>query len=226
MELAFETVAHLSLRELILSENQLRRLDPRFSDLFHPGRRTPTTGLGGRDASQLASTSWILSGWGLLDLTHNPLDCVCEMAWLAELIEAEYQDQISLQSAFETGRRSTRSLEDTGGPATTVLSGTGSDASSGNSLGDTGHVRRMSELNLTCAGPPALRGKRLPKTRGLLCPAPMVTGIEVQLYPTEMNLAQLTCVAKAQTPPRLMWAFQVENQVNHLSDFSSIIMQM
>ncbi|CAH8566282.1 unnamed protein product [Heterobilharzia americana] len=73
-------------------------------------------------------------------------------------------------------------------------------------------IRLMYHMNMTCAQPSDLAGKRLPHSWDYFCPLPSITGIEINMLTPNSDLAQLICIGKGRPTPSLAWTYKIHGQ--------------
>ncbi|CAL8080748.1 unnamed protein product [Calicophoron daubneyi] len=128
-------------------------------------------------------------GWGYIDLTDNPLNCNCQLIWLPKLIEE--QMYFLHRSSALVRPLNARDEED---------------------VSTESPIKLMHQINLTCASPPFLAGKLLPRSWNFFCPVPKVVGVDVSLPTASADFAQLTCIGRGQPSPSIAWTYRVQGQ--------------
>ncbi|CAH8853121.1 unnamed protein product [Trichobilharzia szidati] len=191
----YETIAEAKPKQLSLSDNKLTWLDPQFAELVIDSSKLKSYHSSGRLSS--SSHSPIL---GYLDLSNNPLNCNCQLVWLSRLSESQSYDAYQYMNSKELTNNNNNNND------------LQMDASDWPVSPSESSIRIMQHLNMTCAQPPSLAGKRLPRSWEYFCPLPSITGIEINLLTPSADLAQLTCIGRGRPTPSLAWTYKIHGQ--------------
>ncbi|CAH8527228.1 unnamed protein product [Schistosoma turkestanicum] len=201
--LDYETIAEARPKQLSLSDNMLTWLDPQFAELVIDSSKS-------NNLHYLSTGSHdVGSNLGYLDLSNNPLNCDCQLVWLSKLIESQSYDAYQY---INTGKDLTtnRNNDNNNNHKKDVTDWSNSPTESSSSSSSS--IRLMQHMNMTCAQPPALAGKKLPRSWDYYCPTPSITGIEINLLKASADFAQLTCIGKGRPTPSLAWTYKIHGQ--------------
>lgn len=190
--LSYSLFSTTHTRHIDVAKNNIRSLDPRFATIIQPMSQR--------------NTQDILA-WGSLDVTDNPLRCDCSLYWFTQLIERQRQaiEPLLKAEGFKQvegnllNKQRPRSIRNTGVAPHDLSS-------------STEQVKRMYRLDIRCAEPEALKERRLPQPRDLLCPPPRIVGVDVMLFDGSPDTAQVTCYARGKPAPSLAWTYKVHDQ--------------
>nr|CAH8857735.1 unnamed protein product [Trichobilharzia regenti] len=193
----YETIAEAKPKQLSLSDNKLTWLDPQFAELVIDSSKLKSYHSSGRLSSSTHSP--IL---GYLDLSNNPLNCNCQLVWLSRLSESQSYDAYQYINSKElTNSNNNNNNNDLQ-----------MDAADWPVSPSESSIRIMQHMNMTCAQPASLAGKRLPRSWEYFCPLPSITGIEINLLTPSADLAQLTCIGQGRPTPSLAWTYKIHGQ--------------
>ncbi|CAH8584995.1 unnamed protein product [Schistosoma curassoni] len=184
--LDYETIAKAKPKQLSLSDNILTWLDPQFAELVIDPPNSKIHHL---------STVPPRPNLGYLDLSNNPLNCDCRLMWLSRLVESQSYDAYQYVTGKDLNNNDHKK-----------------DVTDWSNSPTESSIRLMQHMNMTCAQPPALAGKKLPRSWDYFCPIPSITGIEINMLKASADFAQLTCIGKGRPTPSLAWTYKIHGQ--------------
>ncbi|TNN13815.1 Immunoglobulin superfamily member 10 [Schistosoma japonicum] len=184
--LDYDTIAEAKPKQLSLSDNILTWLDPQFAELIVDSSKSTNHHL---------STVPPRPNLGYLDLSNNPLNCDCQLVWLSRLVESQSYDAYQYVTSKDLSNNDHKK-----------------DVTDWSNSPTESSIRLMQHMNMTCAQPPALAGKKLPRSWDYFCPIPSITGIEINMLKPSADFAQLTCIGKGRPTPSLAWTYKIHGQ--------------